>query len=78
MSKEIIQTKGPTISSPSYALRITLIFPFLAEVVPTVTIRTRGSVELPGPASIYLRAVPTKWRILNIFKNVNVCKEDEQ
>ena len=58
--------------------RITLIFHFLAEVVPTVTIRTRGSVELPGPASIYLRAVSTKWRILNIVKNVNVCKEDEQ
>ena len=78
LPKEVIQTKGPIISSPSYALSITLIFHFLAEVVPTVTIRTRGSVELPGPASIYLRAVPTKWRILNIVKNVNVCKEDEQ
>ena len=78
LPKEVIQTKGPIISSPSYALSITLIFHFLAEVVPTVTIRTRGSVELPGPASIYLRAVSTKWRMLNIVKNVNVCKEDEQ
>ena len=66
------------ISSPSYALSITLIFHFLAEVVPTVTIRTRGSVELPGPASIYLRAILTKWRILDIVKNVNVCKNDKQ
>ena len=76
--KEVIQTKGPLIASPSYVLIITLIFHLLAEVVPTVTIRTRGSVELPGPASIYLKAVSTKWRMLNIVKNVNVCKEDEQ
>ena len=56
----------------------TLTFHFLAVVVPTVTILTKGSVELPGPASIYLRAILTKWRILDIVKNVNVCKNDKQ